>query len=68
MDRIKKFGSFQAMNIGRTLVVSFWILTLFLGGWGYDIRMRGQYINGNKRKTCSIRVKVDLYDVCVYSI
>ena len=56
------------MNIGRTLVVSFWILTLFLGGWGYDIRMRGQYINGNKRKTCSIRVKVDLYDVCVYSI
>ena len=40
MYGIEKFVGFPAMNFGRTLVVSFQLLTLVLGGRGCGIRKR----------------------------
>ena len=40
MDGIKNFVNFPAMNFGRTLVVSFQLLPLVLGGQGCRIRKR----------------------------
>ena len=40
MDGIKKFISFPEMNFGRTLVVSFQLLPLVLGGRGHGRRKR----------------------------
>ena len=39
-DGLGKFGGFQAMNFGRTLVVSFWLLILALGGQDCGRMMR----------------------------
>ena len=40
MDSIEKFGGLQVMHFGRTLVVSFQLLTFVLGDLGCDIRKR----------------------------
>ena len=40
MYGIETFVGFSAMNFGITLVVSFQLLTLVLGGRGYGIRKR----------------------------
>ena len=51
MGGIKTFGSFQAMNFGRTLVVSFQILSLVFGGQVYrkkdEIKVSGNNSKGN---------------------
>ena len=65
IERDQKVQRFQAMNFGITFAVSFWLLTLVLGGGGYGRRRGKKHISGNKRKTCFIRVKAKLYKVCV---
>ena len=40
MDRLRKFSSFQAVDFGRTVVISFQLLPLVLGGRGYRRRKR----------------------------
>ena len=40
MDGIEKFGGFQAINFGRTLVVSFQLTPLVMGGQGCGRRER----------------------------
>ena len=49
------------MNIGRTLVFSFWTLPLVFRG-------RKKKSSLNKRKICSIMGKIYLYEVCAYFI
>ena len=36
MAGLGNFGSFQSINFGRTLVVLFKLLSLVLGGQGYE--------------------------------
>ena len=43
IERDQKVQRFQAMNFGITFAVSFWLLTLVLGGGGYG-RRRGKNI------------------------
>ena len=67
MYGIKKFVGFPAVNFGRTLFVLFQLLHLVLGveavGEGNDIK-----ISVNNRNRSSIRIKVDLYEVCLSKI
>ena len=64
---LENFSDFQAINFGRQLVVSFWLLALVLGGQYYGRRMRNN-IFGKKSKRNSIRMNVDVYGVCTYYI
>ena len=40
MDRIEEFGGFQVINFGGTLLVSFQLLLLVLGGRGIGRKKR----------------------------
>ena len=53
-EGLGKFGGFQEMNIGRTLVASFWRPPLVLKALYYG-RRRRKYISGKKRKINSMR-------------
>ena len=64
MFGIGKFVASQAVNSGRTLVVSFQRLHLVLGGRGCGRRKRNKIKIEKKRKRRSIRENVDLYEVC----
>ena len=41
-EGLGEFGSFQAMDFGKTLVISFWFLPLVLGVQGYGIKRRNK--------------------------
>ena len=60
MFGIGKFVASQAVNSGRTLVISFQGLHLVLEGQGCGKRKRGKKLSEKKRKRRSIREKVDL--------
>ena len=65
MYGIEKFVGFPAMNFGRTLVVSFQLLSLVLGGSRLWEKQEGLKLIGRKRNRHSIRVKIDFYEVCI---
>ena len=62
----KKFVGFQAINFGRTLVVLFSSLIFGLEGSRLCEKEEEKKISVNNRKRCSIRINIDLYEVCLF--